>query len=128
MYIKPLIYGASIVAVLASLWMMVVQPRLDLAEQRELAHKSEIDRLNIQIAHQREQINDYIAENKRRQKIANELQEITQRIDTSLDITLSNIRRYSRETNDPNLLACLDMPVADFHARVRASDEAAAGN
>jgi len=124
MYIKPLIYGAAVVAVTASLWMMVVQPRLDLAERRELEHKAEVDRLNIQLAHQREQIDDYLAENKRRQKIASELQEITQRIDASLATTISNIRRYAREAPDPNLLACFDMPVAEFHRRVRAADAA----
>ena len=125
MYIKALIYFAGAAAVLASLWMSVVQPRLDLAEQREQQHKQQIVELQREIEDQNRQIEDYMAENKRRAKIEQELQSITQRIDRSLDVTLSNIRRYAREAPDPNLLACFDMPVADFHTRVRASDEAA---
>lgn len=128
MYIKALLYIAGATAVLASLWMMVVQPRLDLAAHKEEQSRVEIAELHARLAHKARLIEDYIEENKRRQEIASKLQDVTQRIDRSLDITLSNIRRYSRETNDPNLLACLDMPVADFHARVRASDEAATGN
>lgn len=128
MYIKALIYFAGAAAVIASLWMSVVQPRLDLAEHREQQHKQQIAELQSEIEDQNRQIEDYIAENKRRAKIEQELHNITQRIDQSLDATLSNIRRYARESPDPNLLACFDMPVSDFHARVRASDPPAPGD
>lgn len=128
MYIRPILYAAGAIAVMAAIWMMVVQPRLDLAEAKNNELQREIDSLTHTIERQREQIDDYIAENKRRAKIEQELHAITQRIDQSLNVTLSNIRRYAREAPDPNLLACFDMPVSDFHARVRASDPPAPGD
>lgn len=121
---KAIVAAASITAVSVALWAVIVQPKIDLLENQRDEAQRQVEAADRRYAYAQALIGEMEKELKYRQQVLDLLEAAKQTIATNLRTTEARIQEAIDSGNSPELVACLDMPVADFHRSVRGVPEA----